>query len=262
MGFIARMSIPLVQVPTDDTWGYPSSPRFALAETWLGKKVASDPPATGLVLRYLAAFGPGAASDVETWSGMRGLKEVVESLRPKLVSLRDERKREIFDLPKAPRPPADTPAPVRFLPDFDNLVMAHADRRRFLADAHRRQVYLPGLRLAPTLLVDGFVAATWGVTRAKGTATLTVDAFEPLSKKVQAEAAAEGERLLHFVEPEAKAFDVAFANASAAKATAPKAKAPAPKAKAPTTKAPAPKVKAPAPKAKASAARAQRPKKA
>jgi hypothetical protein len=263
MGFIARLSLPLVQVPTDDTWGYPGSPRFALAEAWLGEKVASDPPATGLVLRYLAAFGPAAASDVETWSGMRGLKEVVEALRPKLVSLRDERKRELFDLPKAPRPPADTPAPVRFLPDFDNLVMAHADRRRFLADAHRRRVYLPGLRLAPTVLVDGFVAATWGVTRAKGTATLTIDAFEPLPKKAQAEIAAEGERLLRFVEPEARAFDVKFANAPAAKAKAPapkmktKTKAPAPKGTAPKAK-----TNAPASKAKTPAAKAQRPKKA
>ena len=132
------------------------------------------------------------------------MKEVLERLRPKLVVLRDERKRELFDLPKAPRPGADVIAPAVFLPEFDNLVLAHTDRRRFVADAHRKRVYLPGLRIAPTFLVDGFVAGTWGVERKKDAATLTVEPFEPLAKKTRGELGAEADRLARFVEPDAR----------------------------------------------------------
>ena len=212
MGFVARLSLPLVQVPTDtDAWGFPTSPAFALAETWIGEKLASSGTLEGLVLRYLAAFGPAAASDVQTWSGVQGAKEALETLRPKLVVLQDERRRELFDLPKAPRPGAGAVAPARFLPEFDNLVLAHTDRRRFVADAHRKRVYLPGLRVAPTILVDGFVAGTWGAARKKKEAVLTVEPFEALSKKTKADLEPEAERLVRFVEPEATTFAVAFA---------------------------------------------------
>jgi hypothetical protein len=148
---------------------------------------------------------------VQTWSGVKDAKAAMETLRPKLVVLRDEKKRELFDLPKAPRPGADTAAPVRFLPEFDNLILAHADRTRFVAEAHRKRVYLPGLRVAPTFLVDGFVAGTWGTTRKKKDALLTVTPFAPLTKKVKTELAAEAERLLAFLEPDASSADVRFA---------------------------------------------------
>lgn len=212
MGYLARLTIPLVQVPTDsDPWGFPPNPQFALAEAWLGEKIAATDSPAQLVLRYLAAFGPASAADVQTWSGMKRLKEAFEHLRPKLLVLQDERKRELFDLPKAPRPPGEARAPVRFLPEFDNLVMAHADRRRFLADAHRRKVYLPGLRVAATVLVDGFVAAVWTVERKKTAATITIVPFEPLPAKTRDEVTAEAERVLAFVEPEARTRDVKVA---------------------------------------------------
>jgi hypothetical protein len=214
MGFVARLSLPLVQVPTDDdAWGYPASSAFALAETWIGEPMARSETLEALVLRYLAAFGPGTASDVQTWSGVRGMKEVLETLRSKLVVLRDERKRELFDLPKAPRPGADVSAPVRFLPEFDNLVLAHADRSRFVPEAYKRRVFLPGLRVAPTFLVDGFVAGTWAAARKKKDATLTVEPFEPLSKKTKIDLEAEAVRLVRFVEPDASTFAVRFAPA-------------------------------------------------
>jgi hypothetical protein len=163
MGYIARCSLPLVQTPSDgDAWGFPASPLFALSEAWLDAKPSSSGALDDLVLRYLAAFGPATASDVQTWSGVQNAKEVLERLRPDLVVLRDERKRELFDVPKGPRPGADAAAPAVFLPEFDNLVLAHTDRRRFVADVHRKRVYLPGLRIAPTFLVDGFVAGTCG----------------------------------------------------------------------------------------------------
>jgi hypothetical protein len=217
IGYIARMTVPLVQVPTDDAWGFPTDPAFALAEDWLGEKLSvAEDARSALVLRYLAAYGPGTAVDVQTWSGLQGLKDTFDALRPRLVALRDERKRELFDLPKAPRPGGEVVAPPRFLPEFDSLVMAHKDRTRFVADAHRRNVYLSALRVAPTVLVDGFVAATWGIKRARAGATLTITPFAPLAKRTQAAVGDEGERLLRFLEPDAKAFDLAFAKKSAA----------------------------------------------
>jgi hypothetical protein len=210
MGHIARLAVPLVQVPADETWGFPPAPRFALAEAWVGE-LSRKEGADDLVLRYLAAFGPASATDVQTWSAMQGAKESIEALRPKLVSLRDERKRELFDLPKAPRPGPDAAAPPVFLPEFDNLVLAHTDRRRFVADGHRKRVYLPGLRIAATFLVDGFVAGTWHIERKKGAATLVVEPFEPLARKTQGELAAEADGLARFVEPDARTFDVRFA---------------------------------------------------
>jgi len=212
MAHIARMSVPLVQAPTAaDAWGFPGAPEFALAEEWLGVKLGPAGALDDLVLRYLAAFGPASAGDVQTWSGVQGVKEVVERLRPQLVILRDERKRELFDLPKAPRPGADALAPAVFLPEFDNLVLAHTDRRRFVADGHRKRVYLPGLRIAATFLVDGFVAGTWSAARKKDAATLLVEPFEPLAKKTQGALAAEADGLARFVEPDARTFEVRFA---------------------------------------------------
>lgn len=212
MGFIARLSLPLVQVPAPgEAWGFPSVPQFALAEDQLGDKLPHAEGLENLVLRYLAAFGPATASDVQTWSGIQGVKETLERLRPRLAVLHDERKREVLDLPEAPRPGPDAVAPPAFLPEFDNLVLGHTDRRRFVADRHRKRVYLPGLRVAPTFLVDGFVAGTWGVARKKDAATILVEPFEPLAKKTRGELAAEADRLLRFAEPSARTLDVRFA---------------------------------------------------
>jgi Winged helix DNA-binding domain len=212
MGFIARLTVPLVQVPVPgESWGFPTAPQFGLAEDWLGEEISGQDRPEELVLRYLAAFGPATAGDMQTWSGLQGVKETLEGLRPKLVVLRDERKRETFDLPKAPRPGPDAVAPPVFLPEFDNIVLAHADRRRLVADRHRKRVYLPGLRVAPTFLVDGFVAGTWGIERKKEAATIHVEPFEPLGKESQRELATEADGLVRFVEPDARTFEVRFA---------------------------------------------------
>jgi len=208
MGYTVRMSLPLVMVPTDDPWAFPTASRFALAESWLGAPLQPDEGPAALVLRYLAAFGPATVTDAQTWSGLQGLRETFEALRSQLVTFRDERKRELFDLPEAPRPLADTPAPVRFLPEFDNLVLGHEDRRRFIADEHRSSVFLPGLRVAPTFLVDGRVAGTWKLERKKAAATLAVEPFANLPKKTRTELEGEAERLVRFAEPDARAHDV------------------------------------------------------
>ena len=209
MAYAIRTSVPLVQVPTDARWGFPASSDFALADAWLGKTVrTADAPARVLVRRYLAGFGPATPADAQVWSGLPGLREVFESLRPTLVTFRGANARELFDLPDAPRPPADSPAPVRFIPEFDNLVLSHADRTRVLADEHRPGVVLKNLQVRATFLVDGFVAGTWKIERKKDAAALVVEPFRPLSRKIVAELEAEGDRVLAFTDDDAEVREV------------------------------------------------------
>ncbi len=212
MAYAIRTSVPLVQVPTDARWGFPASSDFALADAWLGKTVrTSDATARVLVRRYLAGFGPATPADAQVWSGLSGLREVFESLRPTLVTFRGANARELFDLPDAPRPPADSPAPVRFIPELDNLVLSHADRTRVLADEHRPGVVLKNLQVRATFLVDGFVAGTWKIERKKNAAVLVVEPFRPLSRKIAAELEAEGDRVLGFTDDDAEDRDVRVA---------------------------------------------------
>jgi hypothetical protein len=146
---------------------------------------------------------------VQTWSGLQGIKTSLETLRPRLLTFRDERRREVFDLPEAPRPDAEIPAPPRFLPPFDNLVLSHADRTRVLPDAHRGMVLgAKNLRIPATFLVDGFVAGTWRVERKRQAATLRLSPFAPLPKTITRQLTAEGETLLRFMEDDAGTYVV------------------------------------------------------
>lgn len=211
MGYTVRMRVPLVSIPDDSRWAYRGDPDFADAASWLGKSPDPEPRAEELVLRYLAAFGPAAAVDVQAWSGLGGAREVLNGLRPSLVTFRDERKRELFDLPDAPRPASETPAPVRFLPGFDNAILGHADRSRIIADEHRPRVTTKNLQVLPTFLVDGYVAGTWKVAGAGAKAKLTVSPFGRLTAAVRAALTKEGEELLRFVEPDAAKLTIEFA---------------------------------------------------
>jgi hypothetical protein len=204
MGFAVRMHVPLVMVPTDAKWSFPGDSKFILAEPWIGEPLAEVSAATSaLCLRYFAAFGPASVGDLQTWSGLKKMDEVVAALRPQLVTFADERGRELFDLPEAPRPDGATAAPPRFLPEFDNLVLGHDDRTRFVAKEHRASIYLPGLKVAPTFLLDGFVAGIWKIERSKTGAELVVEPFEALTKKDKDALAAEGEALLRFTDDDA-----------------------------------------------------------
>ncbi len=199
-----RVTLPVIQVPTDDDrWSFPSNAAFESAESWLGRPIDVDAAAHALVRRYLAAFGPASVKDAERWSGMSGLKPIFEDLRDELVTFRDDKKRELFDLRDAPRPGADLVAPVRLVPDFDNLVLGHDDRRRIVADEHRPALTTKNLQVKATLLVDGFVAGTWTVERKKADATLVVTPFAALKKPVRSALEAEADALLQFVEPDA-----------------------------------------------------------
>lgn len=204
LAYAIRCSVPLVQVPDDSPWGFPAQAGFTLADSWLGREVpAKDAPAHALVRRYLAAFGPATPADAQAWSALQGLREVFEEMRPELVTFLDERERELFDLPGAPRPDADTPAPVRFLPEFDNLVLAHDDRTRVIAAEHRPLITTKNLQVPATFLVDGMVAGTWKVERKKQAATLVLTPFGKPTRKARVEIESEGQALLQFVEPDA-----------------------------------------------------------
>jgi hypothetical protein len=210
LGYAVRTLVPLVMVPSDgDRWGFARVSPFALADEWLDEPLAED-ALEALVTRYLRAFGPASAKDVQTWSGAGAMKQVLDGMRDRLEVFADERGRELFDLPEAPRPGADVPAPARLLPEFDNLVLAHDDRSRVIADEHRPLVTTKNLRVKATFLVDGLVAGTWAMGVKRKVATLTLTPFAALPKRAVKELEPEAEALLRFAEPDAKSYDVAF----------------------------------------------------
>ncbi len=219
MAYAVRTHLPLVQVPTDDSWAFPTAADFAVADTWLGVKMdipktprpVADAETEALILRYLAAFGPATPADAQAWSGLKNLAEHFERLKKKLRVFKDERGRELYDLPKAPRPSEDTPAPIRLLPEYDNLVLSHVDRTRIIADKHRPVLVTKNLRVRATFLIDGFAAGTWKVDRAKTAAKLTLDPFESLPKAARGLVLEEAGRLLQFVEPDAARHECAVA---------------------------------------------------
>jgi hypothetical protein len=159
----------LLMVPSEDRWSFPSDARFALAEEWIDAPLA-EPDLRALVRRHLGAFGPASAADVQAWSGLKGLAETVEGMADELVAFTQTTsssgtgkfgRRTLYDLPDAPRPDEDTPAPPRLLPEFDSLLLAHQDRTRVITDERRKALATKNLRIQATFLVDGFVAGTW-----------------------------------------------------------------------------------------------------
>jgi Winged helix DNA-binding domain len=203
LAIAARALVPLVQVPPRGVWGSGGLVVVTSAEAWLGQPLAADPAPDGMVLRYLGAFGPATVADIQTWSGLSGLREVTERLRPRLRVFSDERGRELLDLPEAPRPDPDTPAPVRFLPEFDNLLLSHADRARVVADADRERLFTRG-----ALLVDGFASGAWRIRRERRAATLVVELFAPLAAQDRDAVTEEGARLLDFAAAGADSRDL------------------------------------------------------
>jgi hypothetical protein len=153
-------------------------------------------PVDDLLLRYLAAYGPATVADAQLWSGLTGLREVADRLRPRLEVLVDAGGRELLDLPDAPRPDDDVPAPVRFVPEYDNLLLSHADRSRVIADDDRPRVFVRG-----AVLVDGSVAGAWKVVRLRSAATLALELFRALTATEQADVEQEAAALLHFMAP-------------------------------------------------------------
>jgi hypothetical protein len=145
--------------------------------------------------------------DVQTWCGLPGARAALERLRPTLRVFKGEGRSELFDLPDAPRPSEDEPAPIRFLPEWDSAIVSRVDGR-FVKREHRSAVFRPGLRVLPTLLVDGMVAATWKTERKRTNATLTIEPFSAFSKRVREQVDEEASALLRFVEADASQANV------------------------------------------------------
>jgi Winged helix DNA-binding domain len=206
LAYAVHHLVPVVQVPPRGVWGQKGLATWAATETWLGRPLDPAPAIDQVVLRYLAAFGPAGVMDVQTWSGLTRLGEVTDRLRPRLKTFRSEAGKELFDLPDAPRLDPDTPAPVRFLPQFDNVALSHADRGHISAGAAARWP-TDDLHWSP-LLVDGFVAGAWRLSRDARAATLTVRPLGPLSGRDRAEVATEGGRLLQFLAADADRRDL------------------------------------------------------
>ncbi len=197
LAYAARFLLPIVQVPPRGVWGKTGRPSWTTLESWLGRPLSDRSTPDAWVLRYLAAFGPATVADIRIWSWSTALREVVERLRPQLVTFSDEAGRELFDLPDAPRPSADTPAPPRFLPEYDNVGLSHDDRSRIIADSAFGK--LTGW--VGTFTVDGFIRGQWRIDQAKDQATLIIQPFEELKPPDADNLVAEGERSLAFHAP-------------------------------------------------------------
>ncbi|MEU4551967.1 winged helix DNA-binding protein [Micromonospora violae] len=197
LGEMAVALLPMTQLPPRGVWRAKAGARYVPLSAWLGREVApptavgADPVGQLLVRRYLAAFGPATTADLRAWCGLAGLPAAVTALREELVTFRDERGRKLIDLPDAPRPDADTPAPVRFLPAFDNAILGYHDRSRIIDDAHRL-LSVAGERV---VLVDGRVAATWRVE----SGAVTVSPLGGLSRTERDAVAEEGQALAAFL---------------------------------------------------------------
>jgi len=207
LAYAVRYLLPMVQIPPRGLWGGQGLPTYSTAESWLGRALGSDVSPDAVVLRYLEAFGPSSAADIHSWSGLANVRLVVERLRPRLRTFRDENGRELLDAPRGLLPDADTDAPPRFLPDYDNLLLAHQDRTRVLAREHGKLIG------RPAVLVDGFAVGSWKVSREAGGATLNIEALTHMSKKDVAAVSDEGARLLDLVASDAKPRDVRFTEA-------------------------------------------------
>jgi hypothetical protein len=206
LGYATRLWLPLVMAPTDDQWGFPSDPAFALSDV---SAEAGEPDLAPLVRRYLGAFGPASAADMQSWSGLPALASDLSGMEDELVTFKAGR-RTLYDLRDAPRPDPGTPAPARFLPDFDSLVLAHKDRTRIIDDAFRPALVTKNLRVKATVLWDGRVVGTWTAKVARRSATLTVEPFVALPEAARSELAAEGEALLRFLAGDEPSVTVEF----------------------------------------------------
>ncbi|MER5452621.1 winged helix DNA-binding domain-containing protein [Streptomyces sp. NPDC002764] len=204
LGVAARCSLPLVQVTPRGLWGRSGQVALTTAEHWLGRPAREAPTPDAVVLRYLAAFGPASVKDMQTWAGLTRLREAFERLRPELLTFRDADGTELFDLPDAPRPDPDTPAPPRFLPEFDNLLLSHADRTRVVPPEYRGRSWV-GNMAHRAFLVDGFLAGVWRLERD----ALVIEPFGRLTGAQRTDLVDEGGRMLTTMHP-GTPYDIRF----------------------------------------------------
>jgi len=208
LGLAASCVVPLLQVPPRGTWGATHRATMARIETFLGRSLARDDGPDKAILRYLRAYGPAAPKDVRAWCYKTGLREVIDRLRPELRVFRDENGTELLDVPDGALVDAETPAPPRFLPEYDNALLSHGDRSRVIAPGPAERIWWKG-----TVLVDGFVAGTWKFEREKGSLALAIGPWGKWRNADRDEVAAEGERLLAFAADEGERTGLRFESA-------------------------------------------------
>jgi hypothetical protein len=212
LSYAVTFNLPLVQVPPRGVWGRRGQATFTTIEAWLGEELDSATDPAHAVLRYLAAYGPASVADIRVWSGLSGLREVVDRLRPRLRSFRDEDGRELLDVPDGPLPDPETPAPPRFLPEYDNVLLSHDDRSRIARRFGRPMPLWPGVGAScGSLLVDGFFGGIWKIEREGEDATLLIDAWAELSSAERDAWKSEGEALLAFAAGDAGRRGIRFA---------------------------------------------------
>jgi hypothetical protein len=200
LGYAVTLHLRVCQVPPRGVWGKGGGATWAPLSDWLGGPLSTEPAGAvvdALVLRYLGAFGPASVADVQAWSGLTRLRDVVERLPVRVF--RGQAGALLYDLPDAPRPAEDTPAPPRFLPEYDNLLLSHADRTRVIP--HRRSVPLPPGNGATggTLLIDGRWQGTWQLRDHR----LRLRPFTALRSADRDALLAEADGLREFIAPQA-----------------------------------------------------------
>jgi hypothetical protein len=205
----------LVSAPPGGHWDYGGTDApYVAARHWIarGERPSEEDALELLVRRFLAGFGPATLADVAKFAGQvpPRIRPILERLGPKLRTFNDEGGRLLFDLPRAPRPEGDLAAPVRFLPRYDELLIAYQHRDRVIAPPHRRAVYAKNGIVEAVVMVDGFAAGTWSVARAKTEALLRVSPFGRLASKDRVAIEAEARALVAFLAPDATTTGVRF----------------------------------------------------
>lgn len=211
MAHALRGKLPLVQVPPRGIWGKAGQPTYSTVDDWLGRPLETDPSPSDMIRRYLAAFGPASVMDVQAWSGLTRLGEVMERLRPELVTFRNGDGKELFDLPDAPRPDPDTPVAPRLIGQFEQTVLSYADRSRIISDEHRKRVITQNGLVKGLLLLNGFANGFWEITQERKRATLSIEPFVHLTKSDVGGLEKAGAQLLAFAAAKAESVEIRFA---------------------------------------------------
>jgi hypothetical protein len=207
-----RSLVPLVQVPPRGIWGASGQAAHTSAEHWLGLPLSSSADPEELLLRYLAAFGPATVKDMQVWSGLTRLREVVDRLRPQLRTFHDEQCNVLYDVFDAPLPSGDTPVPPLFISEFDNMLLSYDDRTRIIADKHRPLVFTENGIIRAAILLDGFVSGIWKIEVKRGAATLIIEPFETITVQDREALIVEGHRLLAFAADKTKSHEIIFSD--------------------------------------------------
>jgi hypothetical protein len=215
LAYGARGRLALIHVPPRGKWNANAPTRQTTFAAWLGREPEPAPRPDELFLRYLAAFGPASVQDAQAWSGLTRLSEVAERLGSRLAAFRDPSGRILYDLPEAPRPSEFVHAPVRFLPEYDNIFFGYVDRTRFIPDLRKPPIPPGNGARTGTLFVDGEWRGTWKISLPKAQkapqgpqpntavedvpAVLAVSLFQKVSSEEHEEIEREGADLGRFI---------------------------------------------------------------